>query len=126
MTARDVDNPAMTQTWAWTGPAASATNRFGLTCWGETDAHFLYARAFGLASRGGGGGGGELRITKVSIAGGNVTLEISNAGGAPFTVESSATLAAGSWTVVAANQTGTQWSTAIRPGPGALFYRLRR
>jgi hypothetical protein len=123
LAARPIDNPSSVTTWSWTAPAASATNRFGLTTWGEQDAHFLYARAYSLQPR---VVAGELRIGKASIAGGNLVLEISNPGGSPYTVETSTTLASGSWSVVASNQTGAQWTTALRTGAGPVFYRLRR
>ncbi|MEW6157273.1 MAG: hypothetical protein AB1813_07560 [Verrucomicrobiota bacterium] len=121
LTARDLDMPALTKTWAWNGPEASANNRFGLTCWGETDAHFTYARAFRLAAR----DSGELRIDQVSVSGGNLVLNISNPGGAPYDVESSSTLAPDSWSVIASNQTGAQWMIAL-PASSPAFYRLRR
>jgi hypothetical protein len=124
LAARDLDVPSKAGALSWTGPAAAATNRFGLACWGEEDAHFLYVRAYSLAA--GTAGGGELRIGKVSVAGGNLVLEVSNQGGAAYSVESSETLAPGSWTVVASNQTAAQWTTALRTGGGGVFYRLRR
>lgn len=123
LTARQVDDPGVVGKWSWSGAVVGATNRFGLTAWGMSDAHFLYARAYGLPTR---GGGGELRIGQVSIAGGNLVLDVSSAGGAPYTVETSDTLAAGSWTVAAGTQTGAQWTTPLRSGAGAVFYRLKR
>jgi hypothetical protein len=124
LSARMVDNPAIVRSWSWTAPAAGATNRFGLTAWGMSDAHFLYARAYGLPTRG--GVAGELRIGKVSISGGNLVFDISNPGGAPYSVESSTALAPGSWSILARDQTSAQWSTARPVGVGATFYRLRR
>jgi len=124
MSARNVDDPGSVRTWSWTGPAAGATNRFGLTAWGMSDAHFLYARAYGLPTRG--AAGGDLRISKVSLSGGNLVLEVSNPGGAPYAVETSTTLASGSWTVMARDQTGGQWTTPLPAGARATFYRLSR
>ncbi|MBI4659138.1 MAG: hypothetical protein HY735_09875 [Verrucomicrobia bacterium] len=118
------DDPATARTWAWTGPAAGATNRFGLTAWGMSDAHFLYARAYGLPTRG--AVGGELRIGRISISGGNLVLDVLNPGGAAYAVESSATLAPGSWNIVARDQTGGQWTTALPAGASPVFYRLSR
>ncbi|MBI2949531.1 MAG: hypothetical protein HYY23_17990 [Verrucomicrobia bacterium] len=124
MSARNVDDPAAVRTWSWTGAAAGATNRFGLTAWGMSDAHFLYARSYGLPARG--TVSGDLRISKVSIAGGNVVLDVSNPGGAAYAVETSSTLASGSWNVLARDQTGAQWTTPLPAGAGAAFYRLSR
>jgi hypothetical protein len=35
--------------FGWSDVPAVATNRFGFTCWGETDAHFLHARGYAMA-----------------------------------------------------------------------------
>ena len=123
LAAWHVDDPASIRSWSWTGPVASATNRFGLACWGETDAHFLYARAYSLPAR---AAAGELRISKASISGGNLVLEIVNASGAPFDVERSESLAPAAWTVAATAQTGAQWTTPLPSAAGAAFYRLRQ
>ncbi len=123
LTARSLDAPTVSQTWSWTGPPPAADNRFGLTCWGEQDAHFLYARAYSLPSR---EPPGDLRVGNVSIVDGNLVLEILEAGDMPFTVERSNTLTPGSWSVAAENQTGTEWSTPLSTAPGAVFFRLRQ
>ncbi len=48
--ARDLDDPSKTGQWTWTSAPAAVGNRFGLATWAETDAHFLYARAYALAT----------------------------------------------------------------------------
>ena len=58
--------------------------------------------------------------------GGNLVLEVTNPGGAAYHVESSEALAADSWTVVASDQTGAQWTTPLQSGKSAVFYRLSR
>ncbi|MBI4327961.1 MAG: hypothetical protein HY674_22250 [Chloroflexi bacterium] len=123
LTTRLLDEPDTVRAWSWTGPAASVGNRFGLTAWGMSDAHFLYARAYSLPTR---PAAGELRISQVTIAGGNLVLDIVNSSGAPFNVERSETLAPGSWTVAAAAQTGAQWTTPLSSAAQAVFYRLKQ
>jgi len=123
LTARLIDDPSSVSTWNWTGPAATANSRFGLTCWSETDAHFLYARAYSLPA---GPGPGDLKISAVSVAGGNLVLTIQNPGGGAFSVEHSTTLEPASWTAVATGLTGGQWTTPLPAVPGPGFYRLRQ
>ncbi|MCI0534126.1 MAG: hypothetical protein L0Z50_02745 [Verrucomicrobiales bacterium] len=118
-----MDNPDSHQSWSWTGPAAAATQRFGLACWGETDAHFLYARASSLPAR---SNGNEFRINKATIEGGNLVLEITKPNGFTYQVESSETLAPGSWTIRARDQSATRWTVPLQTGPDAVFYRLTR
>lgn len=123
LTARQIDDPSAVSTWNWTGPVAVANTRFGLACWGETDAHFLYARAYSLPA---GPGPGDLKIAAVSVAGVNLVLAIENPGGGAFSVEHSTTLQPGSWTVVATGLTGGQWTTPLPAAQGPGFYRLRQ
>jgi hypothetical protein len=104
--------------WAETA-AAAATNRFGFASWGEQDAHFTAATAAGLEAQDVPPG---LSIAGVSISGNELRLEISNPGNASFNVEGSATLLPGSWSAVAANQTGTVWTTPITGE--RMFFRL--
>lgn len=122
MIVRDRDSSALLGTWNWSGPAAPQGHRIGLTCWGETDAHFLYARATSRAPR---ASGGQLQIGSISISGGNIVLEVSNPGNAPYNVETSPSLAPNSWTVIAQDETGAQWTSPL-PSTSVLFYRIRR
>jgi hypothetical protein len=121
MTVRDLDDPAVVRTWSWTGPAATPGRQFGLTCWGETDAHFLYARAYALPA---GQAAGALKVSRTSVEGGSLVLEIERPEGTVYAVERSEGGAAGPWSVVATNQTATRWTTTISSVPGASFYRL--
>ncbi len=123
LTARPLDDPAAVRTWSWAGAPGIATNRFGLACWGETDAHFLYARASSLPVR---EPAGDLKIARVWLEGATLHLEIENPGGGAYAVERSPTLLPGSWSDAATGQTGAQWSTPIVTGAGAEFFRLRR
>ena len=123
LTARQFDDPNVVQTWSWSGPVAGVNNRFGLTCWGETDAHFLYARAFSLPTD---VPAGDLKINSIAIDGGSLQLEIVNPGGGAYAVEHTPSLAPGSWTEVASGLTGTEWTTPLPSAAGTGFYRLRR
>src|SRR5690606_4604473 len=104
LTARHADSPSESASWSWTGPA-DTSGQVGFACWGSTDAHFTHARVYSLAARDG-GPGDELAIESATVSGGNLVLEISNPGGAPYDVEVSETLAPGSWVITAAGQTG--------------------
>ena len=121
LVARDLDNPASAASWQWTGATAPATNRFGLAVWTEADGHFLYARARSLPA---GAVTGEIRITQVRLNGNMIVLDVTNTTGAPYRVERSTSLASSSWTSVASNQTGAQWSETIPANTSAAYYRL--
>jgi hypothetical protein len=121
--AWNLDEPAASRSLHWTGPAASEGNRFGLTAWGQQDAHYTYARAFSLP--GSDGGPGELSISAIAISGGNVTLTIDKPEGTSYAVEQSPTLPAASWTSVAENQTGDAWTGPLPQGASHAFWRLR-
>ncbi|HNU53379.1 MAG TPA: hypothetical protein PKJ98_20995 [Verrucomicrobiota bacterium] len=123
LVAYPIDDPTAIQTWTWTGPAGVAGNRFGLTCWAETDAHFLYARAHSLPPP---DPVGDLEIAGARIVSGMLVLDILNPGGTAYDVENSPTLLPPAWTTVSTGQTGSQWSTPAEPGTNAGFYRLRR
>lgn len=118
-----IDNPSSGRTWTWNGPAATAQNTFGFTTWGETDAHFLYARASSLPVVG--GGTPEVKIDSIRLAAGSLILGVSKPEGRSYTVEQSATLEPGSWTAVAQNQTSDTWTTPLPAGQGQAFWRIR-
>lgn len=121
LTVRGVDGPALVRTWSWTGPASNAAHRYGLACWAEIDAHCFRARALSLPAT---GPVGDLRITGVSLVAGALVLNVENPSGASYDVERADALAAGSWTVVASQQTGSSWTVAVPSGAGAAFFRL--
>jgi len=121
LTARMADQPESVRTWRWKGPPAAAGNRFGLTTWGETDAHFYGIRASSLPVA---PTGGDVTITGVTIEGGLLVLSI-DTWGEPYAVEHTLTLDPGSWTEVAAGLTAPRWTTPLPAGPGAGYYRLR-
>jgi hypothetical protein len=117
LVARALENPANTASWAWTGPAAGAGNRFGLTVWASPDAHCLYARALSLPPL-----SAPLAITKISISGGNVILDISKPAGSNYHVLRAFNVA-GPYITNAANQSAAQY---IEPIPsGGAYYRLQ-
>jgi hypothetical protein len=123
LVVRDLDNPAYAAYWHWTGPVAAANNRFGVTTWFETDAHFLYARAYMLPvvaayvpS--------PFAITNITaVPSGNVTLYVSKPAGVSYHILR-ATSVGGPYLPVATYQTGTQYSEAMPTGT-ANFYRLQ-
>lgn len=123
LTAQLVDDPSTTRSWSWNGPAGTAEGRIGLTCWGESDAHFLPVTIYGLQPT---EAGGDLRIGQVSIAAGVLMLDVINPDGTPYAVEQSTLLRPDSWTVAADSQTAGQWTTPVNAAPGGTFYRLRR
>ena len=99
---------------------AAVGNRFGLATWAETDAHFLYARAYALATV---EPFAPFAITNISLAGGNVVLNISKPASWNYDVLSAATVL-GPWTTNAVNQSAAQYS---EPAPGSgRFYRLQK
>jgi uncharacterized repeat protein (TIGR02543 family) len=122
LVAHDLDNPAYAAYWHWTGPVAAANNRFGLTTWFETDAHFLYARAYALPVTAP-YVPTPFSITNVTVAGGQVTLSVSKLAFAMYHVLR-ATNVMGPYLPVATYQTGTQYSEAMPTG-AANFYRLQ-
>ena len=118
--ARDLDDPSKTGQWTWTSAPAAVGNRFGLATWAETDAHFLYARAYALATV---EPFAPFAITNISLAGGNVVLNISKPASWNYDVLSAATVL-GPWTTNAVNQSAAQYS---EPAPGSgRFYRLQK
>ncbi|MGE3309810.1 MAG: hypothetical protein AB7O66_07565 [Limisphaerales bacterium] len=123
MTAQDADDPARSRSWAWVDSSIAPGRRFGLTTWGETDAHFLHAGASEMPSP---SGPGNPRIVAITLDGGTLTLGVTDLGGQPYTVERTESVTAGPWSVVASDQTGANWSTPIPAGSSAGFYRLRQ
>ena len=119
LVARDLDIATNTVKWHWTAPPASAGNRFGLATWGFQDAHFLYARAYGLPLV---VPAVPFKITQITLASGNVILDISKPAGANYHVLKSASVA-GPYVTNAANQSTAQYS---EPAPvGGAYYRLQ-
>jgi hypothetical protein len=116
--ARHVDSPGNVSKWQWTGPVATPGNRFGVAVWASQDAHFTHVRALSLP---------EftpiipLQITKISVAGGSVVLDVSKPDGALYNVLRAASVT-GPYSSVANNQSGAQYTEAL---PGATaYYRL--
>lgn len=123
--SRELDNPATVYQWQWRDTSAPGTNRFGLTTWAETDAHFLYARASRIPTTQ--VVGGELRITSVVATNNTIVLTISNPAAVPYDVQSNTNLfAPATWTRVASNQTFAVWTGPIPAGTPQLYWRLRR
>jgi len=118
--ARDRDNPALTAKWHWIGTPAAAGNRFGAAVWAFQDAHLLYARAYNLPAL---APTTTFKITKISLSGGNVVLDISKPEGSSYHVLR-ATAVTGPYTTNAASQTGAQYSEPLPVG-STYFYRLQ-
>jgi len=116
---RDLDNPASTFNWSWTDTASKVANRFGLTTWAATDAHFLYARALSLPTS---LATVPLKITQVSLSDGNIMLDVSKPSGSLYDVLKSGNVE-GPYNPTATNQSGAQYS---EPAPSTTtFYRLQ-
>ena len=121
--ARELDNPATVYEWQWAEEAATGTNRFGLTTWAQTDAHFLYARAFRLPSA---VVPAEFRIGSVAVSRNTIVLDVLNSSASPYGVQVNTNLATTNWTTVASGQTNSQWSGAIPAGTRESYWRLLR
>ena len=119
----NTDDPGTAHTLNWGGEIAPEGNRFGLTTWGETDAHFTHARAYSLPA--GAVIPTEWELEGISIADGNIILTVNKSEEVVYDVEMSTTLEPGSWSVVAENQTASTWSTPLPQGEGHAFYRIR-
>ncbi|MBN2505691.1 MAG: hypothetical protein JXQ71_03245 [Verrucomicrobia bacterium] len=118
--AWNIDDPGTVHGWTWADQQSAATNRFGLTTWGEIDAHVLYARALSLPE----GAAPELRILDIRAAGEQVTLQVLNTTGNAYNVEVSLTLDPASWSPVASGLTATEWTGSVPTGATTAFYRL--
>ncbi len=116
LVVKDLDDPGTPLSWHWTGPAATVDNRFGVTTWFSPNAHFLYARAYGLPAV------VTLEIGGIAVTDGNVVLSVSKPEGSRYDVLRATDLA-GPYEAVATNQTANQYSEP-QP-PGTAFYRLR-
>ena len=68
LTASLTDNPATVYHWSW-ADLAKGGSRVGLAIWDMPDAHFAYLRASSLAAS---APVEPLKITKVTVSGGNV------------------------------------------------------
>lgn len=111
--------------FGWSDVPAVATNRFGFTCWGETDAHFLHARGYAMAEA---PVVAAPVIRAIRFEGGVLRFEVAAADGGVvgrYAVEAAEDVGSGRWTEVATGQTGTVWETPWRPGDAARFFRLR-
>ncbi len=115
--ARDLDNPAITANWSWTAPAATPGNRFGVTTWASPDAHILYARALSLPAA-----STPFVITKISLSGANVTLDISKPAGLNYHVLRASSVT-GPYVTNAPNQSALQYTEPAPPG--GAYYRLQ-
>jgi len=121
--ARELDNPARVYEWQWADMAAPGTNRFGLATWSETDAHFLYARAFRIPTQ---VVPGEFQIASVTLSGTNIVLGVINASSASYEVQFNTNLATTAWMTIASGQTNSQWTGSIPEGTREGYWRLRR
>src|SRR4030095_12631647 len=74
LTASLTDNPATVYHWSWTDQATAISNRVGLAIWDMPDAHYTYLRASGLTTV---VPVIPFKITKISLSGGHVTLDLS-------------------------------------------------
>jgi hypothetical protein len=119
LVVRDLDVATNTVKWHWTGTPAGAGNRFGLTTWTFQDAHFLYARAYGLPVV---APYVPFKITRITLAGGNVVLDISKPTGSNYNVLRASNVT-GPYVTNAANQSALQYN---EPAPvGGAYYRLQ-
>jgi hypothetical protein len=116
LTATPADNPATVYHWNWTDQPVQATNRVGLAIWDMPDAHFTYLRASSLLAV------VPFKITKVSVNGGNVVLDISKPSGSSYHVLRASNVI-GPYVTNAANQTGAQYSEPV--SAGSWYYRLQ-
>ena len=111
------DAPGTVYRWQWADRPAIAPNRFGLAIWNMPDGHFSYLRASGLPTV----PPPPLKITRVAVSGGTVTLDVSKPIWARYNVQRSLTVD-GTYINVATDQTEAQYT---EPLPGATaFYRL--
>src|SRR5690606_2566954 len=121
LTVRNVDQPDQAYAWNWPEAApAPAANRFGFASWGEQDAHFTSASVAALEAQ---AVPSSLAITSDARAGDNLEIQIANPNNITFVVEASSTLEPGSWTTVAAGESGATWNTPITSED--MFFRLR-
>jgi uncharacterized repeat protein (TIGR02543 family) len=119
LVARDLDVATNIVKWHWTSAPASVGSRFGLATWTFQDAHFLYARAYGLPAV---APYVPFKITQITLSGGNVILDISKPPGSNYNVLR-ATSVTGPYVTNAANQSAAQYS---EPAPvGGAYYRLQ-
>jgi uncharacterized repeat protein (TIGR02543 family) len=119
LTASLTDDPATVYHWSWTDQATAISNRVGFAIWDMPDAHYTYLRASALPSL---VSTEPLKITGISLSGGNVILDISKPAGSSYHVLRAPSVT-GPYVTNAANQTGAQYS---EPAPaGSSFYRLQ-
>lgn len=118
--AWNTDDPATVYRWQWTDQPAAGTNRVGLAVWNMPDAHFTYFRASGLPTV---VTFVPFKITQISLAGGNVTLDVLKPAGSNYHVLR-ATNVVGPYITNAASQSGAQY-TEPAPVGGSYFYRLQ-
>jgi uncharacterized repeat protein (TIGR02543 family) len=119
LVAKDLDNPGTPVKWHWTGPAATPGNRFGIATWLFQDAHVLYARAYSLPTT---TPVVPFKITKITVSGGIVTLDVSKPAGSNYHVLRASNVE-GPYVTNAANQSAAQY-TEPAPPAGA-YYRLQ-
>ncbi|HKS38586.1 MAG TPA: hypothetical protein VJW76_15440, partial [Verrucomicrobiae bacterium] len=120
---RELENPATTYEWQWQDAAATGTNKFGLTTWAQTDAHFLHARAFRIPTQ---VVPGDFHITSVAVSAGNIVLGVTNPSALPYDVQVNTNLATTAWTTVATGQTDAQWTGPVPTGTSQSYWRLAR
>ncbi len=120
LSARDSDNPAKTAQWSWADSTATAANRFGLAVWSESDAHFSYAKAYGLPTL---AVTAPVAITNITVAGGVVALDISKSTGSLYHVLRACSVS-GPYVTNAASQSATRYTEPQSAG-STYFYRLQ-
>ena len=115
----DFDNPDSSASYSWQDQAATDGNRFGVAVWGETDAHFVYARASSLSPK---VISASIQITGVAVLNDQIVLDVDTSGAA-YDVQMTTDLGAG-WSTVATGETGVQWTGALPTGASSVFWRL--
>ncbi|PYI87236.1 MAG: hypothetical protein DME26_06785 [Verrucomicrobia bacterium] len=106
------DDPATVYHWSWTDQAVEKTNRVGVAIWDMADAHYTCFRATELPTL---AAVVPFKISRISVTGGNVVLDISKPTGSSYHVLR-ATDVAGPYTTNAANQSGVQYTEAVPVG----------
>src|SRR5690625_451016 len=97
--------------------------RYGFTTWQTTNAHLLFADAYGVVEA---GDDSDLSVIAIEKVGETIVLTIDNRSGAAYDVQRTTDLSSGEWITVDEDQTGSTWSGPIPAGSDRAFWKLVR
>lgn len=124
LNVQEVDRPDPLHRWVWEDSSAPrAGKRYGFTTWQTTNAHLLFADAYGVVAA---GDDSDLSVIAIEKVGETIVLTIDNSSDAAYDVQRTTDLSSGEWITVDEDQTGSTWSGPIPAGSDRAFWKLVR